>query len=114
MAKQTVGSKYMIWLMPGMSVVLVPAMLFFRRFPWLSNMPIELTEKNTEYQYRMFVRLLSSLSCVVSLMFLNLSNDTIRIVNGGESLLGWRFIPIFLVGTFAPIIWYLFKAFRER
>ena len=31
------GPKGMIWLLPSISVVLVPAMLFLRRFPWLSN-----------------------------------------------------------------------------
>ena len=50
------GSKGMIWLLPAISVVMIPAMLFLRRFPWLSNVPIEITEENALYQYSLINR----------------------------------------------------------
>lgn len=108
------GSKWMIWLSPMISVVMVPLMLWLRRFPWLSNVPIRITEENAEYQYGLIVRLLSVLACFVSLLLLVLVYDTISIAGGGTSLLGWWFMPIFLTGLIGPIIWYLFSMLRGR
>ncbi len=108
------GPKGMIWLLPSITVVLVPAMLFLRRFPWLSNVPIEITEENAEKQYGLIVRLLSLLACDISLVFAVLVYDTILIAGGGNSLLGGWFMPIFLIGVVAPILWYFYAAFKGR
>ena len=108
------GSKAMIWLLPSIGVVMVPAMLFLRRFPWLSNVPFEITEENAAYQYGLIVRLLNLLACFVSLLFLLLVYDTISIAFGGSSLLGWLFMPIFLTGIMGPIIWYFIAALRGQ
>ena len=108
------GAKGMIWLLPAISVVMIPSMLLLRRYPWLSNVPWEINEENAIQQYGLIVRLLSLLSCSVSLLFLVLLYDTISVAGGGTSLLGWWFIPIFVVGTIAPIIWYLIAGFRTR
>ena len=108
------GPKGMIWLLPAIGVVMVPAMLFLRRFPWLSNVPFEITEENAAYQYGLIIRLLSLLACFVSLLFLLLVYDTISIAFGGSSLLGWLFMPIFLTGIIGPIIWYFIAALKGR
>ena len=108
------GSKGMIWLLPAISVVMIPMMLWLRRYPWLSNVPWEINEENALQQYGLIVRLQSLLACVVSLLFLILLYDTISIAGGGTSLLGWWCITIFVGGTIAPIIWYLIVGFRTR
>jgi uncharacterized membrane protein len=108
------GSKSMIWLLPAISVVMIPLMLLLRRYPWLSNVPWEINEENAVQQYGLIVRLLSILACDVSLLFLILLYDTISIAGGGSSLLGSWFMPIFVVGTIAPIIWYLIVGLRAR
>ena len=108
------GSKAMIWLLPAINLVMIPAMLFIRRFPWLSNIPIEVTEENAAYQYGLIVRLLSLLACFVSLLFLTLVYDTISIAGGGTSLLGWTFMPIFIAAMTVPIIWYFIAALKGR
>ena len=108
------GPKGWVWLLPAIEVVIVPAMLFLRRFPWLSNVPFEITEENALYQYSLINRLLSLLACFVSLLFLLLVYDTISIAFGGSSLLGWLFIPIFLTGLMGPIIWYFIAALKGR
>ena len=108
------GPKGMIWLLPAIGVVMVPAMLFLRRFPWLSNVRFEITEENAAYQYGLIVRLLSLLACFVSLLFLLLVYDTLTIAFGGSSLLGWLFMPIFLTGIMGPIIWYFIAALRGQ
>ena len=108
------GSKEMIWLLPAINVVVIPMMLWLRRYPWLSNVPWEINEKNALQQYGLIVRLLSLLSTTVALLFLVLLFDTISIAGGGTSLLGWWFMPIFVVGTIAPIIWYFVVGIRTR
>jgi uncharacterized membrane protein len=108
------GPKGMIWLLPAIGVVMVPMILFVRRFPWLSNTPIKITRENAEYQYGLLVRLLSLLACDVSLLFTVLVYDTIAIAGGGNSLLGWGLMPIFISGTIGPILWYFYAAFKGR
>ena len=76
--------------------------------------PIEITEENAEKQYGLIVRLLSLLACAVSLLFTVLVYDTILIAGGGNSLLGAWFMPIFLTGVMAPILWYFYAAFKGR
>ena len=108
------GPRYMIWLLPAISVVLIPLMLFLRRFPWLSNTPIRITEENAEQQYTLIVRLLSVLACVVSLLFLVLVYDTISIAGGGTSYLGTWFMPVFMIPIVGTLLWYFASAMRAR
>jgi uncharacterized membrane protein len=108
------GPKYMIWLLPAISVVMIPLMLFLRRFPWLSNVPIKITDENAKQQYALIVRLLSVLACVLSLLFLALVYDTITIAGGGTSLLGAWFMPAFIVPIVGSLLWYFVSAMRGR
>lgn len=106
------GKKGMIWLLPAISFVLVPGMLLLRRWPWISNVPVEITEENAMYQYGLIVRLLTFLSAVVSLTFTNIVYDTVSIAHGGISLLGPWFIPAMVVPIFGSMIWYFIRAKR--
>jgi len=107
------GPKGMIWLLPALSVVMIPALLFLRRFPWMSNVPIRITEENALHQYGLIVRLLSLLACIVSLLFLDLLMDTIAIAGGGTSFLGSLMLPIFIVPVVGCILWYFIAAIRS-
>ena len=40
------GKKGMIWLLPSLTLIMVPGMLLLRRWPWISNVPLEITEEN--------------------------------------------------------------------
>jgi len=95
-------------------VVMVPAMLFLRRFPWLSNTPVKITDENAEQQYTLIVRLLSVLAGVISLLFLALLYDTIAIAGGGTSFLGSWFMPVFIVPIVGTLLWYFVSAMRAR
>ena len=108
------GPKGMIWLLPAIGVVMVPAMLFLRRVPLLSNLPFGITEENASYPSGLIIGLLSLLACFVSLLFWLLVYDTISIAFGGSSLLGWLFMPIFLTGIMGPIIWYFIATLRGQ
>jgi len=108
------GPKYMIVLLPGINVFIIPLMLFLRRFPWISNTPIKITEENAERQYALIVRLLSALACLISLLFLALVRDTIAIAGGGTSLLGPWFMPVFIIPIMGVILWYVISSVRAR
>ena len=108
------GSKGTIWLLPAISVVMVPAILFFRRYPWLSNVPWEINEENALRQYELLVRLLSLCACAISFIFLVLTYDTISIASGGSSLFGKWLMPVFIVPIIGVLIWYLIVGWRAR
>ena len=108
------GPKGTIWLFPAIGIVMIPLMLFLRLFPWLTNLPIKITEENAEYQYTLVVRLMSLMACVVSLLFLALIYDTITIAGGGTSLLGGWFMPLFAGGIIGSLLWYFILVFKGR
>ena len=108
------GKKGMIWLLPSISLLLVPGMLLLRRCPWVSNVPLKITEENAVYQYGLIVKLLGFLAAVVSLTFTTIVYDTIEIAHGGSSLLGAWFIPAMVVPIFGCMIWYFVAAIRGR
>ena len=108
------GKKGMIWLLPSLALIMVPGMLLLRRWPWISNVPLEITEENAVYQYGLIVKLLGFLAAVVSLTFTTIVYDTIEIAHGGSSLLGVWFIPALAVPIFGSMIWYFITAFRGR
>ena len=109
------GSKGMIWLLPLLTVIMVPGMLLLRRWPWISNVPFKITEKNAMYQYGLIVRLLGFLACIISLLFLSILYDTIRVANGiSPMFLGVWFIPLVAGPIVGSLIWYFIAAFRGR
>ena len=108
------GSKEWIWLLPAISVVMVPAILFFRRYPWLSNVPWEINEDNAIRQYELLVRLLSLCACAVSFIFLVLTFDTISTASGGSSLFGKWLMLIFTVPIIGILVWYFIVGWRAR
>ena len=108
------GKKGMIFLLPSITLLLVPGMLHLRKWPWVSNVPLEITEENALYQYALIVKLLGFLAAVVSLTFATIVYDTIEIALGGSSLLGAWFIPAMVVPIFGSMIWYFAAAFRGR
>ena len=108
------GNKGMIWLLPSLTLIMVPGMLLLRRWPWISNVPLEITEENAVYQYGLIVKLLGFLAAVVSLTFTVIVYDTIEIAHGGSSLLGAWFIPALVIPIFGSMIWYFIAAFRGR
>jgi len=108
------GSKEWIWLLPAISVVMVPAILFFRRYPWLSNVPWEINEDNAIRQYELLVRLLSLCACSVSFIFLVLTFDTISTASGGSSLFGKWLMLIFTVPIIGILVWYFIVGWRAR
>ncbi len=108
------GKRGMIWLLPSLTLFMVPGLLILRRWPWLSNVPLEITEKNALYQYGLIVKLLGFLAAVVSLTFTTIVHDTIEIAHGGSSFLGIWFIPALGVPIFGSMVWYFVAAFRGR
>ena len=109
------GSKEMIWLLPFLTVIMVPGMLLLRRWPWISNVPFKITEENATYQYGLIVRLLGFLACIVSLLFLTIVYDTIRVANGiSPMFLGVWFLPLVVSPILGSLIWYCMAAFRGR
>ena len=107
------GAKGMIWLLPGISLVLVPGILALQRFPWLGNVPVTINESNAEYQYSLVVRLLAILGFFIAVDFLLILIETIAIALGGKGPLGGWILPVLIVPTIGSILWYLLAMVRQ-
>ena len=107
------GAKSMLWLLPGISVVLVLSMVLLQRVPWIANTPIAIDESNAQRQYGLIVRLLSVLGLCVSAIFLLILVETIAVALGGRGPLGAWMLPVLIVPTIGSIAWYLVAALRS-
>jgi uncharacterized membrane protein len=107
------GSKGMLWMLPGISVVLVAGMLALQRVPWIANTPIAIDETNAQRQYGLIVRLLSVLGLCVSAIFLLIVIETIVVALGGQGPMGAWMLPVLIVPTIGGIVWYFVAALRS-
>ena len=107
------GSKTMVWLLPGLGILLYGGMWYLNKFPYIFNYTRTITQENAERQYRLARRMMRSLNTFIAITFAYISYS---IVKGGleeELSLGWWFIPSMLVGMTAILIVYLVHANRD-
>lgn len=104
------GSKISIWFMPIIGLVIYITMIFLNRYPHVFNYTIEITESNAAYQYRQATKLIRILNLLVTGLFSYIVYNMIQSAQNGSGGLGTWFMPCVIVGSLAPIVWYLIKA----
>jgi len=107
------GGKGMLWLLPGITVVVVPFMLLLQRMPWIANTPIAIDETNARRQYGLIIRLLSVLTLCFSVIFLLILVHTIIVALGGRGVMNIWTLPVLIVPTIGSIVWYIVAALRS-
>lgn len=108
------GSKYELLTLPIVAGVLALGMIWLRKKPEWHNYPINITEENAPFYYRLSRNLLVIISFVIVAGFAWISWDVIQIAQGGSAFLSSWFLPLFLIGMFGPVIYYVYKIFRYQ
>lgn len=108
------GKKAAIFLLPILATKLYAAMTILNLFPYMFNYPVTITESNAKRQYTMATRLIRRLKLAIVIVFFTITYFTTRSAMGLSEGLGLWFLPFALVLVFAPLVYYLFKAFRSR
>jgi uncharacterized membrane protein len=108
------GGKSTLWILPLTGAFTYLLLTIVSRFPEIYNFPVKITEENALVQYRLATRFIRLLKTVILILFLFLCHKTIGLALGKTSGLGKAFLPVFLILTFGPVIFYLVYALNNR
>jgi uncharacterized membrane protein len=108
------GGKWILWLLPGISLVLYVGLTILGRYPHVYNYPRPITEKNAAAQYHLARTMIVALKAEIILLFAYLQQQTIQVALGKTEGLGVAFLPIFLILIFGTIGIYFVKAYQAR
>jgi hypothetical protein len=108
------GGKWILWLFPGISLVLYIGLTILSRYPHIYNYPWPITEKNAAAQYHLACTMIVALKAEIILLFAYLQQQTIQVALGKAGGLGVAFLPIFLILIFGTIGFYFVKAHQTR
>jgi uncharacterized membrane protein len=105
------GSKHILWMLPVIATILVGLMSVVKMHPDYLNMPFRITGENRERQTNLAYGLLSSIACVIPLLFAFIIYSTAQHVEYGT----FDFpIVLVLAAVFVPIGVYFYLAYRAR
>jgi len=104
------GSKSGIWFLPVLGAVLFGVMASLSHY--LPSNPSDvkkLTEKQHQLQLDMTTHLLGTLMVVITISFVYIVYQTVRVALGEANGLGGGFLPLIIVAIFTPIIYFCWK-----
>ncbi len=108
------GSSRRIWILPAFGVLLYFALGFFRSFPHLANIPVQITPENAKVQYRLITRMLACLTLVILSGFFYIVYHSVQAALGASAELGVAFSLTFAGVTLLVIFSYLFLCHKEK
>lgn len=108
------GSREMIFILPGVGLVLYVLMTFIGRSPHRHNYLWEITESNAPMQYALAVRVVSLIKCEVVWLFAILAWLMIRTAQGERDGIGLAFLPLMIVLLLGTMTWYFIRAQQHR
>ncbi|HET6512661.1 MAG TPA: DUF1648 domain-containing protein [Candidatus Kapabacteria bacterium] len=105
------GSKYTLLVLPFIGTLIIGLFGVIKHHPEHLNYPVKITETNRERQTELAFGLLSSIACVIPLLFAFIIYSTVRYVEHGT----FNFpILIVVAAVFVPIGVYFYLAYRAR
>lgn len=107
------GSREFIWLLPVIGAALYAGMSFLERRPHKLNFQGKITEENAEDQYRLASRMIRIFKTIGVCNFAFINFIIINISLGKAEGLGPFFLPVFLIITLVPIIWYFWSSSQK-
>lgn len=105
------GSKYTLLVLPFIATLILGLFSVIKRYPSSLNYPVKITEHNAAIQQRLAFSLLSTLGCVIPLLFGYIIYSTKEYVEHGS----FNFPMVLILGSVClPIILYFIIAYRAR
>ncbi len=107
------GGKGTLILMPAIATVMYFVLTLVNRNPHSFNYPVTITEENAEKQYRIATRMIRTVKLSVMVLFCAIEWGSYKVAMGQQDGLGRYFILFVLGIIFIPMVFFLFKAFRN-
>jgi uncharacterized membrane protein len=103
------GSKQTLWIIPGIATVLFVGITILNRYPHIFNYPTEITEENAPRIYRLATRMMRFMKLSTTLIFCIIVYDMTRRIDGSAPWI----LPLIMLISGVPLIWFLYKTFRN-
>lgn len=107
------GSKSMIWLLPGIGLVLYVILFQITKYPHTFNYLKPITEQNARQQYQIASQLMRVLNLITSSIFCYITWQTIQVGLGKATGLGNLFLFVSLAVMFGAMGFYIFKSTKS-
>ena len=108
------GPKWILFLLPAISVVVYVILTVVARVPHRLNVPWELTPENAERTYRIGMSLLRMLKAEVAILFTYIAWQTIRAAHQQTFALGKFFLLVVIMTLLITIVAHMLAAYRAR
>ena len=108
------SGKGMIWLLPGISVVLFAGISILNYFPFTFNFPVNITAENAERLYRHATRSMRVMNLMLVILFFYLTWQTIATAAGGSTGLGLWFVPVTVVAILGYSLYMIIRMYRLK
>lgn len=108
------GSKWELILLPAIGFATAAFMAFFEKHPEWHNYMVSLNDENIEFQYKNSRLLLNVMKNMILVLFTYLNWKTVQVALGKADSLGLGFLPVFLILTFAPMIFFIIRSVRHQ
>ena len=108
------GSKYQLWILPAVGIVLFTGLSILARFPHVFNYPGKITPENAAEKYRMAAQLIRVLNVFLVFVFVYITFTAIRTAQGKQEGLGNWFIILFVLLISFIMGFFLYQLMKER
>lgn len=110
----SMGEKWMIWIIPSVATILFSGLTLLNRYPQIFNYPVRITEQNAYRQYTLATRLIRYLKTIVVFIFEFISLQVIKSAEGKSAGIPHWFLPVVLILVFIPLIYYVIRSLSNH
>lgn len=107
------GPRHMIWLLPGIGIILYVGLMWLVNYPHLFNYPVRLTTENIYRQYRYAQRLLRINATLVVVLFAFLKYTGVQVAFGQMDAIPTWPLLLLLAAIFGSVGVYIYKALKS-
>ena len=108
------SGKGMIWLLPGIAVILFSGLMLLNRFPFIFNFPVNITPENAERLYRHACRSMRMMNLLLVTMFFYLTWQSIAVAKGISAGLGIWFVPVNVGAILLVSVYMVVRMYRLK
>lgn len=108
------GSKYFIWLLPMLSILLHFLFKWLIKSPHLLNYPQKITQENALRQYTLASRFLRIIDLFILLLFLYITYTICLLAIGQEKMASIAYVFVFIGLLFVSILFYLYQSKKTK
>lgn len=109
------GPRGAVWLLPVINLLLVYGLQFAGRTPLdMFNYPVGITEENAAAQHRIALELLAVVRMICALLLFVVTYFVVATAASGENKFSEPIFWLLMVGLFAAIGYYIWRAFAQE